>query len=463
MSGRAASFRTMARVNRKKPDVVVLGAGAAGLAAARHLSQAGLRVTVIEARARVGGRVLTVHDSRAPVPLELGAEFIHGEAPETLQAAQAAGLTVVELPDRHETVTRGRFESRYDFWDAIDKMNRDLARRVAQRGKDFPVSDYLDSATLPPARRQLLRDFVQGFHAAYPERLSAKALAAAASDGGTEDDQMDRQFRIVNGGDALMKWLRDGLDPDRVEIRLSTVVERIQWKRGSVTVSCRGGDRLELSVVGHSAISTLPAAVLKTGAVQFHPALAAKQTALERIETGQVFKIVLRFRQAFWEDADFLSERRPRGAANGAGASVNFLHALGAEVPTWWTAQPIRGPVLTGWVGGVRAETLLSEDPASRLERSLVALSDIMAVPRRDLEEQLDAWALHDWRADPFARGAYSYLGVGGFNAPRALARPVDGTLFFAGEATSADKMGTVAGALASGRRAAREALEALK
>ena len=142
---------------------------------------------------------------------------------------------------------------------------------------------------------------------------------------------------------------------------------------------------------------------------------------------------------------------------------MNFLHAPGAEIPTWWTAQPIRGPVLTGWVGGVRAETLLSEDPASRLERSLVALSDILAVPRRELEEQLASWASHDWRADPFARGAYSYLGVGGFNAPRGLARPVDGTLFFAGEATTADMIGTVAGALASGRRAAREALEALK
>jgi monoamine oxidase len=454
----------MARANRKKPDVVVLGAGAAGLAAARDLSQAGLRVTVLEARPRVGGRVLTVHDPRAPVPIELGAEFIHGEAPDTLNAAQAAGLAVVELPDRHETVSRGRFETRFDFWDAVDKMNRDLARRVKQRGKDFPVSDYLDSTSVPAARRQLLRDFVQGFHAAYPERLSAKALAAEASDGGSENDQLDKQFRIVNGGDALMKWLRDGLDPDRVEVRLTTVVEAIQWKRGSVTVSCRGGDRAELRVTGRSAITTLPAAVLKTGGVQFEPALPAKQRALERIETGQIFKIVLRFRKAFWEEADFLNERRQRrAAADGGGASVNFLHAPGAEVPTWWTAQPVRGPVLTGWVGGVRAETLLSEDPTSRLERSLVALSDIMAVPRRELEEQLDAWASHDWRADPFARGAYSYLGVGGFNAPRALARPVEGTLFFAGEATTADQMATVAGALASGRRAAREALEALR
>ncbi|HET8713025.1 MAG TPA: NAD(P)/FAD-dependent oxidoreductase [Gemmatimonadales bacterium] len=447
--------------HRKKVDAVVIGAGASGLAAARDLSQAGLRVIVVEARSRVGGRVLTVHDSRSPVPLELGAEFVHGEAPESLHAAQAAGLTVVELPDLHEVVTGGRFEVRHDFWETIDRMNRDLAQRLARRGKDFPVSDYIDSARVPSGKRQLLRDFVQGFHAAHPERLSAKALAAEVANGGTENDQLDKQFRIVNGGDALMKWLRDGLDPDRVELRLSTVVEAIQWKRGHVSVVCRGGDRTEITLSGRTAVVTLPVAILKSGSIDFQPAVPAKQRALEQIETGQIFKIVLRFRQAFWESSEFLKERRSKGHADGA--SMNFLHAPGAEIPTWWTALPVRGPLLTGWVGGVRAEALLSEDPASRLERSLVSLSDVMAIPRRELEEQLDGWVSHDWRADPFARGAYSYLGVGGFGAPRALARPVAGTLFFAGEGTIADKIGTVAGALGSGRRAAREVLRALK
>jgi len=123
----------------------------------------------------------------------------------------------------------------------------------------------------------------------------------------------------------------------------------------------------------------------------------------------------------------------------------------------------VRAPVLTGWVGGVAAEALLAEDAPSRLERALVALSDILAVPRRVLEAQLDAWRSHDWRADPFARGAYSYIGVNGTGAPRALGRPVDGTLFFAGEATDAAQIGTVAGALASGRRAAREVATALQ
>ena len=440
--------------DRKRTDVIVIGAGASGLAAARDLSQAGLRVTILEARPRVGGRILTVHDARAPIPLELGAEFIHGEAPETLSVAQAAALTVVELPDLHELVSGGRFLMRADYWTAIDRMNKDLARRVAQRGKDFPVSDYLDSKGVPPARRQLLLDFIQGFHAAHPERLSAKALAADASDDGTDDDQLDKQFRIVNGGDALMQWLRHGLDPERVELKLSTVVEEIQWKRGEVRVA---GSRARAAIV------TLPAAVLKTGTVKFEPEIRAKKRALELIETGHIFKIVLRFRRAFWEEPDFLKERRPPRSSEQDGKSVNFLHAPGAEIPTWWTAQPVRGPVITGWVGGVKAETLLSEEPASRLERSLVALSDILAIPRRELDDNLDAWASHDWRADPFARGAYSYIGVGGIGAPRTLGRPVDGTLFFAGEATLADKIGTVAGALASGRRAAREALRSLK
>lgn len=449
-------------LDRKRADCVVLGAGAAGLAAARDLSQAGLRVTVIDARPRVGGRILTLHDSRAPVPLELGAEFIHGEAAETLSVAQAAGLAVLELPDSRETVTAGRFKPIGDFWEVVDRMNHDLARRVASRGKDFPVSQYLESASVPASRRGMLRDFVQGFYAAHPERLSAQSLAAEAA-GDDERDQVEgRQFRIANGGDALMKWLRDGLDPERTEVRLSLVAEGVQWKRGSVSIACRSGAGAPLpTVTARTAVVTLPLAVLKAGTVRFEPPLHAKQRAFAGLESGQVFKIVLRFRQAFWENSEFLKERREHSGSDGRG--LNFIHAHGAELPTWWTTLPIRSPVLTGWVGGMAAEQLLAEDPPSRLERSLVALSDVFAVPRRELEEQLDAWASHDWRADPFARGAYSYIGVGGGGAPRALARPVDNTLFFAGEATDAEQIGTVAGALASGRRAAREVLRALQ
>jgi monoamine oxidase len=286
--------------------------------------------------------------------------------------------------------------------------------------------------------------------------LSAQSLAVETEDGDEEEEVQGKQFRIANGNDALMLWLRDGLDPDRTAVRLSTVAQSVSWKHGQVAVES------PVDVLrARTAVITLPAALLKAGALRFAPALPAKHRALAGIETGQVFKIVLRFREAFWEDEDFLKERRAYRSADGAGMS--FLLAPGAEIPTWWTAAPVRAPLLTGWVGGVAAEALLSEEPVTRLERSLVALSGVLAVPRRELEEQLDAWDSHDWRADPFARGAYSYIGVGGSGSPRALARPVDGTLFFAGEATNGEQIGTVAGALASGRRAAREVLKALR
>jgi monoamine oxidase len=442
---------------RKTVDAIVLGAGAAGLAAARDLSHEGLRVTVVEARPRIGGRVLTVHDPRAPVPLELGAEFVHGEAPETLEVAQAAGLAVIELPDTHEIASGGRLRPMGNFWETMERMNRDLARRIAQRGKDFAVSEYFDSGRLPPKQRGLMEDFVSGFYAAHPERISAKSLAEEA--GGDDENAVEgKQFRIGNGGDAVMRWLRDGLNPERTEVRLSTIAEFVRWRKRSVTVECRGGDGVaKTRVSARAVVVTLPLAVLKAGALRFDPALPSKERALAGLETGHIFKIVLRFREAFWEESEFLKERRRDGSA-----AINFVHAHGVELPTWWTSAPVRSPVLTGWVGGVAAETLLAEEPLSRLERSLVALSEVLAVPRRDLEEQLDAWVSHDWRADPFARGAYSYIAVDGIGAPRALGRPVDGTLFFAGEATNGDQIGTVAGALASGRRAAREVLRAL-
>jgi monoamine oxidase len=451
----------MAR-DRKRVDVLVLGAGAAGLAAARDLSHAGLRVTIIEARPRVGGRILTLHDSRSPVPLELGAEFIHGGRAETLSLAQAAGLAVLELPDTHELAAGGAFKAMDGFWELVDRMNHDLARRLARLGRDFPVSEYLDSPSVPPSRRGMLRDFLQGFYAAHPDRLSAQSLAVEVRGTAEEDEVAGGQFRIANGGDALMKWLRDGLDPDRTELRLSTVAQTVDWKRGQVRVGCRGADRAPLATVSaRTAVITLPIAVLKAGMLRFDPALPAKQRALAGLETGQVFKIVLRFREAFWEDAEFLKERRGPSSRDRGG--LNYLHGHGAEVPTWWTTLPVRSPVLVGYVGAVAAEDLLAEEPPSRLERTLVALSEILAVPRRELEDQLDASTSHDWHADPFALGAYSYIGVGGIGAPRALGRPVDGTLFFAGEATDGPQIGTVAGALASGRRAAREVLRVLK
>jgi monoamine oxidase len=169
---------------RRRVDALIIGAGAAGLAAAREISSAGLTATVIEARERIGGRIFTLHDSNCPSPIELGAEFVHGQAPETFAITRAAKLIVDELPDVHFRSHAGKFSSISDFWGSVDEMQREIARHVHRRQSDFSFIEYLDRARIRSDRRQMLLNFVEGYHAAHPDKISARSLAA-----GDEEDK----------------------------------------------------------------------------------------------------------------------------------------------------------------------------------------------------------------------------------------------------------------------------------
>ena len=188
------------------------------------------------------------------------------------------------------------------------------------------------------------------------------------------------------------------------------------------------------------AIVTLPLGVLQAGAVRFRPALRDKRKALGQLASGPVIKAALRFENPFWE------ERWPGTA---------FFHVPRASFPTFWTPLPARVPLLIAWAGGPKAERL-----ARVSEKNLIkeALHGVHALFGRF--PALQAALVHDWRRDPYARGAYSYVRVGGEGARENLAAPVADTLFFAGEATdTTGAAGTVAGALQSGMRAARQLL----
>jgi monoamine oxidase len=414
-------------------DVLVIGAGAAGLAAAGELSRAGRKVTILEARPRIGGRILTLHDPLVPVPIELGAEFVHGESAPTMEQLRAARLRVDEVPDDHVRLQRGAWAPVHGFWELVERMGRDLAAR--RRRADVAVSEYLAQARLSGVQRALLREFVEGFHAAHVDRISARSLAVPEEG----DGSADLQFRVARGYGALVEFLAAGLDPDRVSVRTGTPARVIRWKRGEVVVESATGE----SFSAGAAVVAVPHAVLRAKSLRFEPALRERDRALGRLETGQVFKIAMRFRESFWER----DERRP-----------GFVHASGLEVPVWWSSRPAQAPLLTGWAGGPRAEAMLERGAEARVDRCLEALSRAFSVPRRRLDPLLQAWFAHDWAADPFSLGAYAYVGVGGVPAQKALARPVAGTLFFAGEALDAEEIGTVAGALRTGRRAGRDA-----
>lgn len=436
----------------------MLGAGAAGLSAARALSHSGRRVVVVEARPRLGGRILTLHDPAWPLPVELGAEFLHGAAEETRRAADAAGAKVVELPDVHVWASRGRLRPMEHVWKPVVRLFASGSRLR----RDVPFAEWLAGRRAAPLVKQTARLFVEGYAAARSERVSTRWMAA-----GAEQLEHERQYRLEGGYHAVIAWLRAGLDPERVRVRLSTLATSVEWARGRVRVALRSATGRALEPIdARAAVVTLPLGVLKappgsTGALQFRPAVPRLAATLARLEPGPVRKLLLRFREAFWDEPGFMERRLPKQSRH-LSRTVTFLHDGASPFPTWWTAGPRRVPVITAWAGGPAAEALAGLETPALADRALDALARTLRVARNSLDDGLEGWAEHDWQRDPFSRGAYGYVAVGGMDAPARLARPVEGTLFFAGEAAEPDQMGTVAGAIASGLAAARKVEAAL-
>ena len=440
-------------------DVVVIGAGVAGLGCASVLARAGATVTVLEARDRVGGRVLTLRPPGAPLPVELGAEFVHGGPPELMTVLGAAGATPVPVASaRWRATSQGLVASPWQEDDVYDVLGALDPSREPDRSFDEFLKEW---RSLHPggddAARQA-RAFVEGFHAADPARASERALAheTAAAEQQSGDD-----YRVPAGYDRVPTWLRATIPADA--LHLETVVERVRWVPGRVTVEARRRDGAATIVSARAAVVALPIALLaaspgEAGAVAFDPAPPGKREALGRLATGDARRVVLHLRDRVWED----DRLRTPGARRHAD-EIGFLQAEGAAIPIWWTAAPVREPVLTGWLGGPRASRHAGAPDAQVIELAVATLAEMLRLPRAEIDAQLVAAFTHDWAADPFARGAYSYALVGAGDARRQLAAPVADTLFWAGEAThAAGEAGTVHGALASGYRAAGEVLERL-
>ena len=436
-------------------DVAIVGAGVAGLAALRSLSDAGLTANVLEARPRIGGRINTIHDDRLPHAIELGAEFIHGSAPELVEIAAQARLTpfVIEgdrWRPRDNQVTRLK-----DFWPAMHKVMRYLP----EDGEDESFAEFLERK--PGGRgaqqaRTLSRQFVEAFHAAEPEKISAKALA----DGGapSEDSEEQRLMRIPAGYDGVPHFLARGLES---QIMTETVVESIEWERGRVSLAARG--KSGRSTVGaRAAIVTAPLGVLlaprgEAGTIDFRPAPAIIEKIRSKLTMGSVQKVVMVFRERWWTEK---LRSLPKGVSL---ENFSFLHGDTRDYPVWWTLHPAHLPAIIGWAGGPSALRLAGKSDEEKRDRAIAALAKNLHVSRRRIESQLVELWTHDWDADPYARGAYSYPLVGAGTAFKDFARAVDGTLWFAGEAADAEgRNGTVTGAMGSGRAAAKSVVRAL-
>jgi monoamine oxidase len=415
-----------------KKRVLIIGGGIAGLSAAVELSRNDFAVTVLEARPRFGGRIHTVRLGELPV--ELGAEFLHGQSRALAKTLRAAKLSIHEVSDRNRIFENGKFH-RVNLWKKIER----IIGRVNPREPDSSFLDFLTTQRLRERTRQLAIGFVQGFDAAHPERISAHALLR----GQVATDRManTEQGRIDEGYSALVSFMENDARVQGAILTTGAIVQRISWRRGAVEVNLRRSGITE-ALTAEAALVTLPLGVLKKDTVKFDPPLAHKRDAIRGLEFGNVVRVTLVFRERWWQRKDF-----------------GFVHAWDELFPTWWSDP--RGPLVTGWAGGAKADVLRGVSAAELETIALKVLARIFSERASQLRWRLAAFQTHDWLRDPLSHGAYSYIPLNGLDLPKLLAEPLEGTLFFAGEATTIDaQMGTVSGAFDSGLRAARAIVE---
>lgn len=427
-------------------DVIVVGGGVAGLTAAGALAKENVRVVLLEARDRLGGRVHTVRRAGWPGPVELGAEFVHEGNAAFWRVLRKHGITAQKVPEAHWQFLDGTLGR-------IEDVARQLARvteRIRPRkmaGWSFARFLQAERAAFARPALDLAAGFVEGFEAAAMEEMSAPAMQGETLD-------TSRQFTIAGGYSRVIDALASELGR-RVAVHLRTAVRFIRWEKGAVVAATRTQRFRARALVVTLPVGVLQARPPQHGVVGFEPELTEKRAHLCGVGVGQVIRLSVRLDRSQWGVLVPLPLQELVGG-------FGFIHSRLAGVPVWWCLT--RAAVLTGWAGGPAAEVLARLPPAELSRRALGSLSILLGTPRQVLQRALQDCASHNWSTDPLSRGAYSFMAAGREDASARLREPVANTIFFAGEATAdGAEVGTVHGAHASGLRVAKEVLRAIR
>ena len=425
-------------------DTIVIGAGVAGLTAARLLTRAGRRVVVLEARDRVGGRVVT--DRTDGHVTDLGASWIHGitDSP-VAAAAEAFGMRTVEFtvggyqPDSRPIAyygpdgTRLTDASTRRFVDDIHTVDAALLAVVADSEPDASYRDVTETALglqqWDAERTRRVREYLEHRseeqYGAWIEDLAAHGL---------DDDQIEGDEVVFpDGYDRLPAGLADGLD-----VRLEHVVSHVQWSADGVTVTTDRG-----RFTGTDAVITVPVGVLQSPGFVIAPPLPEPVAgALSRLRMNAFEKVFLRFPEKFWDDDVYAIRQQ--------GDESRWWHS-------WYDLTPLHGtPTLLTFAAGPAAVETRDWSDERIVESVLVQLQRLYG----ERVPQPDHVLVTRWQDDPFARGSYAYMTVGSTTADHDdLATPIGGVLHLAGEATWTDDPATVTAALCSGHRAAENVL----
>lgn len=407
--------------------------------AARELSAAGHAVTVLEASERTGGRIHTITAEGFEHPIELGAEFVHGRLPVSFALMKEAGLKQNTVAGTMVRVKNGRWQQQDDFtidWDLL--MQKLHALKVDMTMADFLQTHFPGDAYAP--LRDSVRRFAEGFDVADTNKVSAMALREEWS------HEEQEQYRIVGGYSQLIDFLVQQCTSKGVTLHTGHIVKKLAWQKGRVRVSCANGQSFD----GSRAIITVPAGVLHADArqpagMEWAPVPEAYMQAAGAIGYGSVTKLLLQFSTDFWS-----------GYARNPGFIISE-----ETIGTWWTQSKPGACLLTGWIGGPRAEQLKGMDEEAIVQSGLQSLSAIFNKSTDELRAMLVAAKAVDWLRQPFSLGAYSYDTIHTAEARRLLCQPLENTLFFAGEALyDGASPGTVEAALTSGRNTAMRLMQ---
>lgn len=427
--------------------VVVVGAGMAGLVAARLLRDSGLAVTVLEARDRLGGRIWTDHSLGAPV--DLGGSWVHGVDGNPLTAWCAAlGIELMESrgdrrlidararADTREAQRRRAVLGRAAFKTAIEwGIWKSKAMTLSRGPRSVSLKDAVDpllnASWLPEIDRLVVASIVEGSEGVQ----GAPYDRIAVEEWFPDEVVMERNGQPRGGFGALIEDAARGLD-----VRLGTAVVRLAWSVAGVTAACSDGTSLQAD----RAVIAIPLGVLQAGALTLDPSPPpGQQTAIGRIGYGGVLgKVYLRFPRRFWPQTPYWFGRFPLAPDNRG------------TFNTWVSLERETGlPILLSFTNGDAALHLDREVDDAGVKN--LALESLRSMFGSGVPEP-DGLLFPRWRSDPWSRGGYSYPAVGSPPEDRAAyAQPLGGRVFFAGEATEAVIYGTVHAALLSGERAA--------
>lgn len=418
------------------PSILVIGAGMAGLAAARALSDQGLKVTLLEGRQRIGGRI---HTSRVwpDYPMDLGASWIHGQKqnPITSLANAAQAKRIATSYDNAELYIDKRLKElgvKGTNETALEKLVNKALKQAANLDEDISLQAAVErvlTKPLSPAYQAQLNFYL---NSTYEQEYSGatRELSAQTLDDNEEFEGADLLF--PQGYDQLTNYLAQGLD-----LRLGQIVSKVNYGKTGVTVSTQ-----DQSYSADYVIITVPLGVLKRNSIQFNPPLPpAKQAAIQRLGMGLLNKAYLRFNKVFWpKELDWLE----------------YLSPDAGRWAEWVSFAKIGAPVLLGFHAADRAREVETWTDQAVIADAMKALKAMFgnAIPQ-PVGVQLTRWS-----QDPFAYGSYSFNAVGSSNEDRQALANKNGRLYWAGEATHSEYLGTVHGAYLSGVRAAKAVLK---